>query len=1173
MTGKMIKIGVAVLVAAAALSAVGVRAADYEKTILARKLQRKAELLRKSQFSAIEGNREWLKTRVIDGGNTALRASFDTPLIRDNTIPRESFAGMNTPSSIQVNDAQDIAITTYDYQANSSQAYNVARIDNTPGERLHFTWMSFQFVPVTIENSSRYAFYSGVDDPEDYPTMGDFTYDGAWATGATQRGGYCNIDVVSTNRAHVGLHNAASDYDTDPYRPVDAWFVNGDDLPQEYALGGQDASCPGSAKGTGGVLWPRIAADRSSATLFAHEIAHSNVNNCAIQKLWYWRYSGVSWSATPGFISETDEISYALAVSGFDDKIGIATHKGDAATGFTNVYYLQSLDNGTSWLPPNTTPAGPPPAPTAITNYVSGNPNDERSAGLHLTATYDNAGVLNVMWDEQETPGSNHVAIKHWRNAIGGGPVDVTFGYWDCPQPVGVFTDNLSKLSIGIGDGSVVCNGTPNNNFVYCTYTQFGGITTAQLTDFSDETSEEGRSGGYMNGEVYVVVSNSLGSTWSPATNLTNTRTAGCNPGVIPAGQTTSPNPGPPCASEHWSTLNRTVSDIDICYILDKDAGGIPQGEGSWQFNPVMYLQLSGTATTNLGGVCPIVNPVFSPILEADATCEYNAPRNGQQQISLDINNTGNAALNQGGGSGIAITGFPGLPTLTMTGSLGNYSVLPANVDSRTVTMASNGAAEGLYTGHIIISHNDPDVDNPSPRDFVMDFFVFDEFFCPEAEILKTGVSSPGILALAIGSDGRFARQTGQGTLWRYSDSSQSLSDGSLLLAHGTQGPGVDDTTVFLYYADRTSNGQNGWRSQSEFAIDTGNYGPTDAGYATASAYMSTSDSVMGCNMTWYFPQHPDYDEVVICTYTIMPGPNWAANGKPAINNVDVGVLTDFDCFPGQWPPLDTSQVSTNNKAINHVNNVDRELAFFSSKKKAGYTGAGLQDPERFRAGILVPSGYQGSFTGFFAHDLDNGGGPTDGRLYNILETVGGAEFAAVVPPNVSDTDRYVLMGIEQGQTYMSLSTTYEISTMHQHVMILVSDTVDEASFLAKCDAAAVLVGFPYPGANKSADALAPAFAGCGTCPCRYDPDCDGEATIIDVSHCVGGAFRNITSDPAVGFRPTMATCQFDSRDVDANGVIDVLDVSKAVGVAFRNVQVTAANSFSNPCSKFKEWF
>lgn len=1165
MTGKTIRIGVALVVAAVALSAVGVRASDYQKTIAMRKLQRKAELFRKSQQYANESSREWTMSRVIDGGSTENRPSFDTPIIHENSVSRLTFA--STAAGVPVTPGQDIAMTTYDYQANSSQAYSVARVGGGSAI-IHFTWMSFKEIPESIEQSNRFTIYGYWTDPQNYPTMSGGTYnDGDWSTGALQRGGYCNIDVTLGNFAAVGSHNAENDYLIDPYRPVVTAFPIGGNLPQVYALGGQDNTCPGSGSGTGGVLWPRVGADRSS--LFIHEIAHSNVNNCPVQKLWYWRFNpGTGLWSTPAFISATDEISYALAVSGTNDNIAIVTHGSTA--GYTNVFYLESTNNGTNWLA--FPAAGPPPAPTQISSYSAA--AGTQTASLHLTTTYDQSGTLHAMWDEQQASGSDHVAIKHW-NKLRGTVRDVTFAYWDNPVSNGVFTDNLSKLSMGIGDGATTCGGSPNLNYVYCTYTQMGGNTAPQLNDYSDEASVEGRNGGYMNGEVYLVASNSGGNTWSPAVNLTNTKTPGCNPGVTLPHQPdpTSPND---CASEHWATMNRVVSDLDVLFIVDRDAGGIPQGEGSWQQNPVQYLKLSGPGLTTAGGVCPVINPVFAPILEVDATCEYHATRAGFQEIDLAIHNTGNAALNQGGGAGIVVTDFPGLPTLAVVGGTGSYTVAAgAGPALRTVTMTANNAAEGLYTGQISISHNDPDPDNLSPRLFPIAFFVFDEFFCPVDEIFRTSVASPGVLALAIGSDGRFARQTGGGTLWRHLDSAQALSDGSLLLAHGTQGPGVDDTTVFLYYADRASNGQNGWRSMSELATDSLTTYGTHTGFTTASAYMCTSDSMMGCNMTWWFPQDPSLDEVVICKYTIFPGPKWVPGTSPAITNVAVGTLTDFDVFPSQHPPLDTSQESTNNIPVSDPNNLNRELAFFSCKPKPGYiTGAseGPNDPRRYNAGILAPSGYEGSYTGFFAQDLEVGGGPRDGRLYFILKNVSGAEIAAAVPPNTSDTDRYVLIGLERDQTYGSTGSTYEPVTVHEHVIILVSDTVGKASFLANADAAAALVGFPYPGAEKAASALAGPFQGCGTCPCRYDPNCDGVTSITDVSHIVNGAFRNVVVDPALAIQPRQAKCNFDSRDVDADGVITILDVSKSVNVAFRNVQGNAANTYVNPCTRWKKW-
>ena len=1117
-------------------------AADNPDSVSNRRLQDKFERRRKTEQYRNETNRAWVRSQSIDRNEGAHPSRVDAPTVRGATPSRSFALGANPPPP---SPGQDIGFTSYDAQANGSQGYNVARTPN--GAKIHFTWTSvktiFTYGSAGTLTSVVYSSYTNVSA---YPSMTPSTgYNGIDVTGSSNGGRSCGIDVNGDNDPGIPFEQAENDYTSDPPKP---WYADFPypDLFQVFELSGDDNSCPGSGWGRGGVLAPRSTSDRGST--YSHAIAHTNTNDCPDHKLWYWRFDGFVWMG-PALIGNTPDISYALAADATSDKVAVVTH--ETVGEYTNVAYIESLVDGTDWLIRH--PSDPLPTKTQITSY---GPPATQSAWMHLTTTYDNSGVLHVMWDEQANPESKSAAIKHWnsnRNTIR----TVALGYWNCPVSTGLYDLNLAKLTMGIGDGSTLCSGNSNNNYVYATYTQFGGNTAAQLNDYSDPICFEGRKGGYMNGEIYLAISNTGGNTWSPPVNLTNTKTPDCNPGLADPGTGLPANPNDVCRSEHWATIGRVVKDIDIFFISDLDAGGFPYGEGSCQLNPVHYLQLSGPALASAGGVCPLIAPVFEATLGTDPLCEYNAPRLGSTTAPLTILNLGNATLNQGGGAGIAVTDFPGLPTLTLTGhALGAYSILAGDPDiDMTANMASNNAAEGLYLGQISISHNDGNPENPSPRVYPVEFFVFDNFFCPDAEILKTGVQSPGSLALAVESSGRFGAQEAEGGLWRYSDSSSSFFDASLLMAHGSQSL---DTTVFLRFFDRLSNGQNGFRSQGDLSVDTLGYGSGTQAYAAGGAYMSTSDSIMGVNMSWYFPQDAGADEVVIVNYLVFPGPK----ATLPVSGVTTGMLADLDVLTASYNPVDTMQSGATNHGLGDAT---RNLAYARGVNRTGTLPTPTVTAEKYRAGLAVPS--SSDFTGaYVGNNIDNqtAGGPSDGHLYQLLQNVSGVEVG-----ETADTDLYIMVGFDNGQSFVNIpGQTYRTKTVRNHFAILVSDTLSDTDFKAKVDAAAALVN-------------AGTFNGCAICPCRYDPVCDGFATVLDVSYCVGGAFRNQIPDPAIlgGIPPTPSTaddhlnqagCNYDSRDVDASGAIDVLDVTKMVSVAFRNVAITANNSFVDPCVKWK---
>ncbi|HHI03440.1 MAG TPA: T9SS type A sorting domain-containing protein, partial [candidate division Zixibacteria bacterium] len=118
----------------------------------------------------------------------------------------------------------------------------------------------------------------------------------------------------------------------------------------------------------------------------------------------------------------------------------------------------------------------------------------------------------------------------------------------------GVWNRPICKMNMGVD----------LNSNIFVTWTQF---------DTSDVSA-----GGFGNGDIYMSYSIDSGANWTYPENLTNSQTPGCYPGQ--------------CESDHWSTLADVVIDdtLHILYIEDKDAGGIPQTEGSATENLVRYL-------------------------------------------------------------------------------------------------------------------------------------------------------------------------------------------------------------------------------------------------------------------------------------------------------------------------------------------------------------------------------------------------------------------------------------------------------------------------------------------------------------------------------------------------------------------------------------------------------
>ncbi|MBI3872074.1 MAG: hypothetical protein HY304_03235, partial [candidate division Zixibacteria bacterium] len=529
----------------------------------------------------------------------------------------------------------------------------------------------------------------------------------------------------------------------------------------------------------------------------------------------------------------------------------------------------------------------------------------------------------------------------------------------------GIFDLNLAKMTLGVGDGATLCNGGPGNgtnrDYLYVVYTQFGGPSAVEQADHSLE--------GYMNGELYLTVSNSNGNTWSSPRNLTNTKTPNCDPGPEdPLHGGMPPHPDSICLSEHWATIGQLVHDIDIIFIEDHDAGGAPVGEGFWEMNPVKYLRLPG-GTANAPYLCPLLAPNLLVSISGNTQCEYHAPRGGLAEATLTVSNIGNAAMT----GNVTVTQINGPPGWLNAMGGGAYTIPSGGADVNVIVRmdAAGITTEGLYQGVVQVTHND--TTKAGPLTFPIDFFVVDQFFCPEAEILKTGVASPGSLALEVESGGRFGAENPHGGLWRYADSSHSIRDASLLVAHGPQTP---DTIVYCRFQNRPTRGQFGYRAQGDLVLDTAAYG-TQAGFAQATADMTTKDSAVWLRWQWYFPQHPDSDEFVICRLSV-----WDRDATP-LTDLLIGLLVDFDVVPASR--YGSIQWGTTNKP---GFDAGRNLLWQQGVDTVGHVPVGNppNTATRYRGGISVLT--NGPLCGArIGNSGDNQpqGGPSDEFLYRSL--------------------------------------------------------------------------------------------------------------------------------------------------------------------------------------------
>jgi hypothetical protein len=593
-----------------------------------------------------------------------------------------------------------VAINYYDYQGNAGIGRHVGR--EAGADIVHFAWMQADvMVPGTTPPDSvpdRTVNYAAFSDSQGINLTG---YGGVALDQFSQiyrRLGYADLALGNGNRAHIAYHT----YPPDPalrgmwhaFLPTEGMAFHLDD-----ELGGADSTCSE-------VLWPRIAVSTSGGTDIVHELALDNTGICASGFLWYWRYDGTAWQG-PVAIDSTDALSYQVVADHNSDNCAILLNPiGGPSPRLYNVAYYESQTAGAGWI------SGAELGLTNkhfITNYtVTNGPQ----AWPDMSAAYDHDGNLHIVYLEQRSANyTSRVSIKHWDKNSGTIHAAATADWELWLGPI-VAPLDFAWISLGIGDGSTACNNgsTTIRNYLYVTYSAFAGLTAAEYNDMS--------AGGYWNGELYLVAS-ADGVNWSTPQNLTNTKTPNCNP--------SSGFPDSVCRSEVYASIGENVSDIDIFYVSDLDAGAAPQGEGTWQPNPMMYLRFPG-GTLNAPYLCPPFQSHFAAALDTASGCGLYSQPGKTDTTALHLSNTGNTPLT----GKITITYAGGdqcaEPWVSVNGRMDTLSfvIAPGVLDTAFQVVMQADTLPGQLPAHctavLKIAHNDPS--QTSPQDVTIPFAI-----------------------------------------------------------------------------------------------------------------------------------------------------------------------------------------------------------------------------------------------------------------------------------------------------------------------------------------------------------------------------------------------------------------------------------------------------------------
>jgi hypothetical protein len=519
--------------------------------------------------------------------------------------------------------------------------------------------------------------------------------------------------------------------------------------------------------------------------------------------------------------------------------------------------------------------------------------------------------------------------------------------------------------------------------------------------------------------------------------------------------------------------------------------------------------------------------PAISAGYESDYLCHFHAPLGGSDGTNLVVYNFGDAVLS------IAVTGLSTGSWLSVTGLDFEVDPYPAPPATIPVNMDATSLSEGIYTGNIVIEHNDPFT--PNPVKLPVEFLVDADYLCADTVKLRTAVASPGVLELNVGSNGRHGYSNYAG-LYRETDGSWSLYDATLVVGHGPQ---TSDTTMFYSIYGGAANvfgdpGGKGFLTTSAMAVDTSAYG-TGTGNATVAYSMKTKDEALSIDVEWYFPQDPDSADFVLAKYTVK---NISA---APVSDIVVGQFDDFDVTPG------TLFTSYQDDTRNHGDYVAADNLIY----QYGYTTPGLPtDPplglaERYSAGVAylagrdyISSGSQFENTPILltggTDNLDDFSDPYfDGTgsnyLYERFMEPAGVTIWEGYPDADSSSDLITYMCLDRGLSLNPNGT-------QSYVIALVSDTLDNPGLSAKSAAAA---GLLETAAKATAWASNHGITGSEPCACpnQGDSEPDGFLTSLDLSACIDILFAGAEDIQDSG-------CPSPRFDLDCDGFSTSLDLT-----------------------------
>ncbi len=678
------------------------------------------------------------------------------------------------------------------------------------------------------------------------------------------------------------------------------------------------------------------------------------------------------------YIETVTDLSYTVVADPNSDRVAIVytddrrgEEEGSGSQTDLDVWYMLSTNQGATWDQTDRTDEGPltnTAGRYCVSKYQINTPPDEDSlwrAYSDLSACWSPDGNLHIIWPARELIDKNTYEnyksrLIHWSTDIPNARIIAEARHTmkigqNMICDAGVWNMYIAKPSISWCDDKL-----------YSLWTQFG--TRYTLNDCSNL--------GYANGELMLAVSNDNGLTWDNPTNLTDSPTPNCTDSS--------------CESDHWSSMARYgmiytgYDTLDILYVNDKSAGGIPQGEGIWCTNPVMHLR----TPCRLINLAPKIAFEVSSYVDPTHT-QPGVPLNTDMTI-INIGNsllTGELQIGYVDGSGwIGFEGGAQTAALSIPSGASNTQMVALTLNLGGV-LTTNPSGWDAY----IIAATDA---QSTPDSIPVHLTVASDFDMPQDAILNTTIKN-----LKVFNTGRLGGDEDYATLGfpkgappdgdcdtvdQYPNTSCWLYDASPMISWLDGTDKMDYTTIWtqIFTEDRT------WRPQTDLSVDY------ETNHTFASYTVCTSDSIFGCDVRLWFPN--DGNDFVVGKMNFYL---WDACPVDIVEDVNIGFITDWDIpadsnvdnGSGYLDTMmirgnDTSYISTlwNYGAEYHVDNEgicdiaenDRfgGIVFLNGQFKNGWTShnSPVQQGSSFRRGFLYDEMIKTGFNKWTQPDRDS---------------------------------------------------------------------------------------------------------------------------------------------------------------------------------------------------------